>query len=308
MEAPTSYAKRFPGKTLPEAIEINKARAKPFETLNAVTINNKLLSRLHALLNWCAKNDIIPDNPASGVKVDGKRETSTPPRVPFTPGELARIFAPPFFAPGKPFDETHWAMLISLFAGTRPSELAQVALDSVRHERGVLVFVIEEETKNRGSRRLIPVHRSLIQLGLEQRVTELRKCGGMHLFPRWYRQGQQARERAEAKAKETGLPPALNQYYPKFLPKRVNVTYLPKVGVKAPGKDFYSFRHTFKTGLARAGVGKDVRDYLAGHNDRSAGSVYVHDISIEAMKAAIDRLYFDGLDLSAFVAEKKVAA
>jgi integrase len=308
MEAPARYTKRFPGKTLPEAIEANKTLAKPFEKLNAVTVNNKLLSRLHALLNWCMKNDIIPDNPASGVKVDAKRDKGRPPRVDFTPSELALIFGPPFFAPGKPFDETHWAMLISLFAGTRPSELAQVALDSVRHERGVLVFAIEGETKNIGSQRLIPVHRALIDLGLEQRVAELRKGGVTHLFPIWYGQGQDARRRAEAKAEATGMPPALNQYYPKFLPKRVNVTYLPSVGVKAPGKDFYSFRHTFKTGLARAGVTKDVRDYLTGHNDQSAGAVYVHGISIETMKVAVDRLYFDGLDLSAFMTETKAAA
>ena len=48
-----------------------------------------------------------------------------------------------------------WALLISLFAGTRAAELAQIKLDGIRQERGVLVFTIEERTKNRKSRRLI---------------------------------------------------------------------------------------------------------------------------------------------------------
>jgi integrase len=71
----------------------------------------------------------------------------------------------------------------------------------------------------------------------------------------------------------------------------------PKLGIHDPRKNFYSFRHTFKTGLARAGVDKPTRDYLCGHNDASAGAIYVHDISIEAMKQAIEKLQFDGFAL-----------
>ena len=40
-----------------------------------------------------------------------------------------------------------WAMIISLFSGMRASELAQMQLNSIRTERGVLVFAVEEETK-----------------------------------------------------------------------------------------------------------------------------------------------------------------
>jgi hypothetical protein len=50
-----------------------------------------------------------------------------------------------------------------------------------------------------------------------------------------------------------------------------------------------------------AGVPKDVRDYLTGHHDKSPGSVYEHDVSIEHMKEALDQLRFDGLDLSPFM-------
>ncbi len=45
------------------------------------------------------------------------------------------------------------------------------------------------------------------------------------------------------------------------------------------------------------GVDRAVRDYLCGHSDASAGSVYVHDISIDVMKAAIEKLQFDGFTL-----------
>jgi integrase len=302
MTAPSNYTKRFPGLTLPQAIEANQKRATPFPTLHPRTVSDKWLSRLHALLNWCAQNDVIPDNPSSGVKVRFNEDKGKPPRSAFSPGDLVKIFAAPMFDPSKPFGEDQWAMMISIFAGTRPSELAQIELDSIRRVRGVLVFQIEGETKNRGSQRMIPVHKTLIDLGLEKRIAELRKAGETYLFPLWYRQGQMGRQRADERALREGKLVTLNQHYPKYLPRRINVTYLPKVGVKARGKDFYSFRHTFKTGLSLAGVNKDVRNYLTGHHDKSPGSVYEHDVSIEHMQAALDQLSFDGLELSAFMA------
>lgn len=166
-------------------------------------------------------------------------------------------------------------------------------LDSVRHERGVLCFSVEEETKNKGSRRLVPVHSALIDLGLERRVAALRKAGEEHLFPVWYRQGTEARAEAERNGSTT-----LNQYFPRFIPRRFNVTYKKNAKITDPTKDFYSFRHTFKTGLRKSGVDKGTADYICGHADQSAGAVYVHGVSIEAMKAAVESLKFDGLDLA----------
>jgi integrase len=173
---------RFPGSTLPEAIKLNKARAKPFKPLNPTTINDKWLSRLRSLLGWCADNEVIPDNPASGIKVDAAK-TGERPRVPFTPSDLARIFAPPLFAPGKPLGEFQWALLVALHQGFRASEIAQIRLDSIRHERNVLVFAIEEETKNLASVRLVPVHSTLLRLGLREHISTLRKAGKDRLFP-----------------------------------------------------------------------------------------------------------------------------
>jgi integrase len=72
---------------------------------------------------------------------------------------------------------------------------------------------------------------------------------------------------------------------------------IPKVGIHDDRKSWYSFRHTFKTGLARTGIGKDMRDELCGHADNSAGATYVHDSSIEARRDAVEKLVFDGFPL-----------
>ena len=184
-ELPSNHAKRFPKMTLPEAIKANKARATPYAPLDSGTINDKHLSKLRSMLNWCVNNDVIPDNPAIGIKIDTVKGKGQPPRLPFSPADLTKIFSPELFDTGKPFSEDQWAAVCALFTGTRASELAQVKLDSVRHERGCLVIAIEEETKNIGSRRLIPVHKTLVDLGFEKHVAALRASGVTHLFPNW---------------------------------------------------------------------------------------------------------------------------
>ena len=100
-----------------------------------------------------------------------------------------------------------------------------------------------------------------------------------------------------AKAKAPKETATVDHYFPRFLPRRFNVTYKPKVGINNPRKTWHSFRHTFRTGLKMAGVSKDMRDQLGGYADNSVGADYEHGGSVEAMKAAIERLTFDGFAL-----------
>ena len=114
-ETPANYTKRFPDMQLPDAIKANKARSKPFPALDPTTVNDKYFSRLHSMLNWCVRNDIIPDNPVTGVKIDGVKITELP-RVNFAPSDLTKIFNLSDFDTSKTLDEPQWAALIlSLF-------------------------------------------------------------------------------------------------------------------------------------------------------------------------------------------------
>jgi integrase len=164
-------------------------------------------------------------------------------------------------------------------------------LDSIRTERGILVFAVEEKTKTQGSRRLVPVHSKLKDQGLETLVADLRGRGETHLLPEWYSDGTDAKERSSGRAQTVSL------YFARFIPRRFSVTYMPKVGVDHPKKSWHSLRHTFKTGLALAGVGRDLRDELCGHVDTSAGAGYVHDSSLVARRDAIEKLTLDGFGL-----------
>lgn len=291
LDTPSNYSKRFPNKPLRDAIKLNGARKTPFPTLSATTINDKWLPRLSALMSWCVDNEIIPDNPARGVKVDTKKGATKAPRVPFTSVDLKAIVAPPLFR-GQDLGERHWTLMIALYSGMRASEIAQLRLESIRKERGVLVFAIEEETKNQQSVRLTPVHSKLLDLGLEARIAKLKKAGETHLFPEWYGDGQ-ARIAASAGGKRI-----LNQPYSQFIPRWFNRTYLPKVGITDPAKVFHSFRHTFKTGMSVAGVPRAVSDQITGHDDASSGAGYIHDASLDVLKEAVDRVTYELPNLS----------
>lgn len=139
---------------------------------------------------------------------------------------------------------------------------------------------------------MIPAHSTILAHGLEKRVASLRNSGKSHLFQEWYEQGVQSKKLAASTGRVT-----LNHYFPRFIPRRFINTYLPKVGIVDSRKRWHSFRHTFKTGLARAGVPRSMQDDLCGHADNSAGAGYVHGSSVEAMKDAIEKLRFDGFAL-----------
>jgi transposase/site-specific recombinase XerD len=281
-ELPSNRTKRFPGLTAPQVIRDNKARATPFQPLDTKTINNTYLGGLRSLLNWCRDNDLIPDSPAEGISVDVVKDP-TKRRVNFAPSDLIKIFSPKRYDTGKPFNEEQWAALISVFGGMRASELAQIKLDSIRHERGILVFAIEEKTKNLGSQRLVPVHSVLLGLGLQKCVDSLRASGATHLLPNWYQKGEAKRD------------------WSAFIPDAFNVTTKKNLGITGR-KTWHSFRHTFKSGLKMAGVPKSMRDDLAGHSDSSAGAGYEHGEAVEAMKESIEKLRFDGFTLGIGVA------
>lgn len=274
METPNRYAMRFPDLTLPEAIEANAARAEPFPVLDAATINEKWLSHIRSVLTWCVGAGIIPDNPATGIKVDTGRGHREAPRVPFSNDDLGRIFGSKLFAPGAAYGTHQWALLVALFSGARSSsEIARIRLEDIYEEQGVLVFHLADASKNERSKRLVPVHQSLIALGLPAYVDKLRKGGKTLLFPDWIPEDK------------------INRWFLR--------TYRAEVGIHDQRKVFHSFRHSLKTALARAGVARDVSDLITGHQDQSVAGIYIHDkqtTMIGAMADGLNRVAFPAID------------
>ena len=273
MQLPTNYTQRFPGKTFPQAIKLNEALEEPFPTLNPQTINNKWLSHIGTIMGWAERNGFLQSNPARGVKVDEGKGFKEPTRVPFSPDDLKRIFGTDLFADPTKYESKQWALLIALYTGARSSsEVARIKLADIYKEQEVWVFDLIEATKNLHSKRLVPVHKTLIDLGLLEYAEALRKRGETLLFPDW-----QSKRQDE-----------INRWFLR--------TYKKQVGIHDKRKVFHSFRHSLKSALARYGVNRDVSDLITGHKDQSVGGIYISDAAltmVNSMKDGIDRVEFD---------------
>lgn len=279
IKTPNRYVMRFPGLSLPEAIEANQKRVQPFPTLDPSTIEDKWLAHIRSIFRWCFNNGIIPDDPASGIHVEAG-VSKEPTRFPFTPSDLTRLFGSSLFVPRGEYGSRQWALLIALFTGARSSsEIARIALDDIYKEQGVLVFHLIEASKNKRSKRLVPVHQKLIDLGLLDYVAMLRKRGESKLFPDWNPEDK------------------LNRWFLR--------TYKKQVGVTGSGKVFHSFRNTLKTAAAHAGIPKYLADLITGHADISSAGVYIHEqfvSTIKAMSDALNRIEFESIDWAAIKA------
>jgi integrase len=268
LRTPTNYAQRFPGLTLPQAIKKNADRAQPYPALNGKTINMKWLSALSSIFKWGMNNGYIENNPVQGVRVEtGKREHQAPRRLPFTQQELHAMFSHPMFQDRSQYATLQWALLLALYTGARSAELAQIAVSDIFAEQGFPVIRIAGATKNNRSKRLIPVHTKLIDLGFLSYVEKLKQRGQSLLFADW---------KPEDK---------VNRWFLR--------TFRAEVGIDDSRKVFHSFRHTLKTALTHAGVTRDVSDKITGHADQSVASVYIHDSMVKAMSEGINKVTFE---------------
>lgn len=138
-----------------------------------------------------------------------------------------------------------------LYDGARPAEVAQLFVDDVRQERGIWIMHISEDdgtgkrTKTAGSRRVVPIHSKLIELGFIEHVERQRAAGEAQVFP------------------EIELPKE-GQIAAQF--SREFNRYLAKVGVKADRRIVaYSLRHTFVDRARQAGFMDDEIATVVGH-------------------------------------------
>jgi integrase len=90
------------------------------------------------------------------------------------------------FADPSAYGSKQWALLIALYTGARSSsEIRRIKLADIYTEQNILVFDLVEATKNTHSKRLVPVHKALLDLGLVAYVERLRNEGKTRLFWDW---------------------------------------------------------------------------------------------------------------------------
>ena len=146
-----------------------------------------------------------------------------------------------------------------LFSGLRLGEITSLYLDNIKeisgnHREKRWCFDIVEEPdrpdkhlKTLSSRRIVPIHDTLLDLGFIEFVTLLKKkdTNRERVFQELpYRSGN------------------YNQNVSRFF----NTRYLPSLGLKTNKKNFHSFRHTVSDHLKQKGIEPHFVNELLGHS------------------------------------------
>ncbi|MFQ6404704.1 DUF6538 domain-containing protein [Methylophilus sp. 'Pure River'] len=256
---------------------------------------NQYLTELNVLLNFAKQQAIIETNPAQGVRVK-VNESAKDKRLPFDLPALTAIFNSPIYTRGeRPIggkgEASYWLPLLALYTGARIEELCQLQAEDIKQERyqddndetrEVWVISISDEgedqkLKNLGSRRRIPVHNVLIDLGFIKYVQALNSS---RLFPQL------------TPAKNYGTYSAnWSKWFGNYLRKVIGITDTRMV--------FHSFRHCFKDYARAASISTEVHNALTGH---SSGDVAEHYGSkhypLQPLVLAMDKYKVSGLELT----------
>lgn len=255
----------FKGKTLKQVVESGAT----YKTITAVTVNNRL-RKLTAFMNWCKTNGYLSDNPLAGLKVmTGSAKEA---RLSFDRQDLITLLNHDALrkeARNHPW--RYWLPLLGRATGARLEELCQLRVDDFIEQQGYHCIRIDDSRegqnlKNASSRRMIPLHPALVDLGLLQHVESVRGAGNDRLFP-------------ELGAVRGKLGHEPSKWFGRFKNKR---------GITDPRKTFHSFRHTLIDDLRDAGVQDSLIKRIAGHEDGAVTfSIYGSRSPLKAMAEAL---------------------
>jgi integrase len=254
-----SYAKKHDWKKLRRA--------------TITTVQGRYSLGLKKFIDWSIQEKIYSGNAPKFVHYDDDNLSALP-RDAFDDKELIALISLPLFTgcgggfrvwtPGKYFVQSHiyWGYQILILSGMRPGEVGQLMCNDLVTDgenyffdlrpfdarKGRVAIKDLRNLKTRSSGRIIPLHPLLIELGLIDRMIELRAKGETRLFPEW-----ECYTRPDG-TKRWSQPITKNWQYVKKL-----------LGVTRADLTLYSTRHLVADMLDAAGVAQRTRDRILGH-------------------------------------------
>lgn len=192
-DLPWDYGKaaEFRGKAISEIVHLDETRTPKAERLATRTVKRHFAA-LSGLWRWAIADGMASINPFLGFTFPSMLRANEQ-RDMWTTEELAALFATPVWlgclsesrrsTPGSLVirDEKFWLPVIAVFSGLRQEEIAQLHLEDIRKVDGHLVFDINarppRKLKNRNAVRKVPVHSTLLRLGLLEYIKGLKEAG-----------------------------------------------------------------------------------------------------------------------------------
>ena len=250
---------------------------KGLKGMGILNVNKHLLA-FSSFYDWCVKRKYITENnfkiliekPRAGEKTDRDMFSQ----------EQVDLILKTVLDENSPLTNTRyyrkWGTLIAYCTGARLNEIAQLRLDDIITEDGVLCFKLtneedDQKLKTVTAKRKVPVHSFLFEKGfLEYMELAKQQPNGRLLFELTYDK---------------------NNGYGRNLGRWFNETLLVKLGIKRPELVFHSFRHTFSTRLARAGVDLSLIKRLVGHVENDTlNKYYLKGPLMPQLKEVVEKL------------------
>ena len=254
----------------------------------------KHIACLIAMFRWGVKNSYLDSNPADGLKPNATRQKEA--RLPFEWGEINQLLRSPMYIgcksksrrslPGDLIikDAQYWILLILLFTGARLEEIGQANVSDVRHEEGTHYLSIrdvddDQRVKTEESRRRVPLHSLLVDLGFLEYVASLGTREERKLFPDLRQSVWKGRKKWTAS-----------------LSKKLN-DYIDAIGISDKRKSVHSLRHVMKTAMDESDIEDKYQNAILGHAEDRGGRWYGKGLTLKSLGAAMARISFPELNI-----------
>jgi integrase len=301
--------KHFKGLTLSgvarKASELRTA-GQVIDLLNPITIKDKI-GAVSLFFEWARSRDSSVVNPVAQQRMRKPRnKRQGKKRHPWTIDELNRMFAAPIYIgcrsahhwkqPGSEVlrhSAMYWVPLIALFSGMRLGEIIQLQVADVKCDDGIEYFDVtplrsdlsdaeaddqeEKSLKTASSRRSIPIHQTLFDLGFGEFLKFRRASGERRLFPDFER------------AKD-------DQSWSKQFSKHFK-RFRESIGVRRRGVKFHSLRHNVEDALRNADVRQEIRDAVQGHGENGVSREYGTGYYVKTLNKAVQKIEYEGVRL-----------
>lgn len=254
-----------------------KSQKNPKETISPGR-KEKRRTYLAKFFEWAKNAGYYIHPQPMGQKMATKKEIQQKTRSykEFTSEDLTKLFSDQYKEfMNKP--DWYWLPVIALFSGARQGELANLTVESFEEIDTIKCFYIADG-KTLESRRTVPIHSVLLDLGLWEYVQNLKNMGIRQFVPH-----RPANDRTKSVSRQWGL-------------------WVQEVEIDDPSKVFHSFRSTAITELYNnSEVNPAAIRSSVGHSGGMKGSHagYVRGVELQYLKNSIERIAYPSVNVQA---------